>query len=91
VLQKLTMTVWQQEECKKQYTVGSPAGITPHMLCAGMRGKDSCSVRTEEQTNRRADGKIDYEEDIDIRAFRQKYRQIDIHTDGRTHDRREDG
>jgi len=42
-LQKLTMTVWKQEDCKKIYTVGSPAGITPHMLCAGQRGKDSCS------------------------------------------------
>jgi hypothetical protein len=38
------MKVWQQDDCKKIYTVGSPAGITPHMLCAGQRGRDSCSV-----------------------------------------------
>lgn len=43
VLQKLTMEAWKQEDCKKIYTVGSPAGITPHMLCAGKRGMDSCS------------------------------------------------
>ena len=38
------MKAWNQEECKRKYITGSPAGITSHMLCAGERGKDSCMV-----------------------------------------------
>lgn len=43
-LQELTMEVWPNEKCSTTYGKVAPAGITNHMLCAGKKGKDSCSV-----------------------------------------------
>ena len=44
VLQELTMEVWNNKKCKDTYGPHAPGGITDHMLCAGQKGKDSCSV-----------------------------------------------
>ena len=44
VLQELTMEIWDNARCSKTYGSTAPAGITETMLCAGQKGKDSCSV-----------------------------------------------
>ena len=43
-LQKATVTVLHEKECKKIYGTDSPVGITSDMLCAGDKGKNSCLV-----------------------------------------------
>jgi len=43
VLQEMTVAVWDNQECKETYGNAAPGGIMPHMLCAGFKGKDSCS------------------------------------------------
>lgn len=44
ILQELTMEIWNNKKCNDTYGENAPAGITEHMLCAGQKGKDSCSV-----------------------------------------------
>ena len=44
MLQEMTVAVWDNQECKETYGNVAPGGIMPHMLCAGFKGKDSCSV-----------------------------------------------
>ena len=44
MLQEMTVAVWDNQECKETYGNAAPGGIMPHMLCAGFKGKDSCSV-----------------------------------------------
>eukprot|EP00095_Tigriopus_kingsejongensis_P006640 maker-scaffold1475_size39547-snap-gene-0.9 protein:Tk06640 transcript:maker-scaffold1475_size39547-snap-gene-0.9-mRNA-1 annotation:"trypsin-1 precursor" len=43
VLQELTMEIWDNARCDQIYQGVSPAGIKDHMMCAGKKGKDSCS------------------------------------------------
>jgi secreted trypsin-like serine protease len=43
VLQELTMKIWNNDKCKRTYGSTAPAGIKDTMLCAGQKGKDSCS------------------------------------------------
>lgn len=43
VLQQLTMKIWNNDKCKRTYGSTAPAGIKDTMLCAGQKGKDSCS------------------------------------------------
>lgn len=47
ILQELTMEIWDNSKCKGTYGRQAPGGITEHMLCAGQKGKDSCSVSFE--------------------------------------------
>jgi len=42
-LMELTMEIWDNDKCKSTYGSTAPAGITDTMLCAGKKGKDSCS------------------------------------------------
>ncbi len=44
ILQELTMQVWKNDECSSTYGSTAPGGIIESMLCAGQKGKDSCSV-----------------------------------------------
>ena len=44
VLQELTMEIWDNARCSSTYGSTAPAGIKDTMLCAGQKGKDSCSV-----------------------------------------------
>ena len=48
VLQELTMEIWDNARCSSTYGSTAPAGITETMLCAGQKGKDSCSVRNRQ-------------------------------------------
>lgn len=43
VLQELTMEIWDNARCSSTYGSTAPAGIKDTMLCAGKKGKDSCS------------------------------------------------
>jgi len=42
-LQEVTVKIWDNKVCKETYGPAAPGGIEPHMLCAGQKGKDSCS------------------------------------------------
>lgn len=44
VLQELTMEIWDNQRCSRIYGSTAPAGIKDTMMCAGKKGKDSCSV-----------------------------------------------
>ena len=44
ILQEVTVRVWDNKVCKDTYGPAAPGGIMDHMLCAGQKGKDSCSV-----------------------------------------------
>ena len=46
ILQEVTVRIWDNKVCKDTYGPAAPGGIMDHMLCAGQKGKDSCSVRT---------------------------------------------
>ncbi|XP_060861183.1 proclotting enzyme-like [Metopolophium dirhodum] len=43
VLQKVTVPVWTNQECKYKYGNAAPGGIVDHFLCAGKAARDSCS------------------------------------------------
>jgi len=43
VLMEVTVKIWENSVCKETYGNAAPGGILPHMLCAGQKGKDSCS------------------------------------------------
>ncbi|XP_077296223.1 CLIP and Tryp_SPc domain-containing lethal (2) k05911 isoform X2 [Arctopsyche grandis] len=43
VLQKVSIPIWTNAECRAKYGAAAPGGIVDHMLCAGMDNKDSCS------------------------------------------------
>lgn len=47
ILQEVTVRVWDNKVCKDTYGPAAPGGIMDHMLCAGQKGKDSCSVSTQ--------------------------------------------
>jgi len=42
-LQEVTVKIWENSVCRDTYGNTAPGGITKHMLCAGQKGKDSCS------------------------------------------------
>jgi len=42
-LQEVTIRIWDNQKCKDTYGKAAPGGIMDHMLCAGQKGKDSCS------------------------------------------------
>lgn len=42
-LQEVTVKIWDNKVCKETYGPAAPGGIKSHMLCAGQKGKDSCS------------------------------------------------
>lgn len=42
-LMEVTVRIWDNAECKSTYGPAAPGGIMSHMLCAGQKGKDSCS------------------------------------------------
>ena len=44
-LMEVTVKIWDNPTCKDTYGNAAPGGIMDHMLCAGQKGKDSCSVR----------------------------------------------
>ena len=44
ILREVTVKIWENSECKDTYGNAAPGGIMDHMLCAGQKGKDSCSV-----------------------------------------------
>merc|ERR1712088_39945 len=43
ILQEVTVRIWDNKVCKDTYGPAAPGGIMDHMLCAGQKGKDSCS------------------------------------------------
>merc|ERR1711973_441224 len=43
VLREVTVRIWDNPTCKDTYGNAAPGGIMDHMLCAGQKGKDSCS------------------------------------------------
>lgn len=43
ILQKVTIPIWSNAECKVKYGGAAPGGIIESMLCAGQSQKDSCS------------------------------------------------
>ena len=43
-LMEVTVKIWDNPTCKDTYGNAAPGGIMDHMLCAGQKGKDSCSV-----------------------------------------------
>ena len=43
-LREVTVRIWDNPTCKSTYGNAAPGGIMDHMLCAGQKGKDSCSV-----------------------------------------------
>jgi len=42
-LMEVTVKIWNNGDCKSTYGPNAPGGIEPYMLCAGKKGKDSCS------------------------------------------------
>jgi len=42
-LMEVTVKIWDNPTCKDTYGNAAPGGIMDHMLCAGQKGKDSCS------------------------------------------------
>ena len=44
ILREVTVKIWDNPTCKDTYGNAAPGGIMDHMLCAGQKGKDSCSV-----------------------------------------------
>ena len=44
-LMEVTVKIWDNPTCKDTYGNAAPGGIMDQMLCAGQKGKDSCSVR----------------------------------------------
>jgi len=42
-LMEVTVKIWKNPDCKDTYGNAAPGGIMDHMLCAGRKGKDSCS------------------------------------------------
>ena len=44
-MREVTVRIWDNPTCKDTYGNAAPGGIMDHMLCAGQKGKDSCSVR----------------------------------------------
>jgi secreted trypsin-like serine protease len=43
VLMEVTVKIWDNKVCKETYGPAAPGGIMDHMMCAGQKGKDSCS------------------------------------------------
>lgn len=43
ILREVTVKIWDNPTCKDTYGNAAPGGIMDHMLCAGQKGKDSCS------------------------------------------------
>ena len=44
ILREVTVKIWDNPTCKDTYGNAAPGGIMDHMMCAGQKGKDSCSV-----------------------------------------------
>merc|ERR1712213_116166 len=42
-LMEVTVKIWDNPTCKDTYGNAAPGGIMDHMMCAGQKGKDSCS------------------------------------------------
>jgi len=43
ILREVTVRIWDNPTCKDTYGNAAPGGIMDHMMCAGQKGKDSCS------------------------------------------------
>lgn len=43
VLQKVTVPIWSNQQCRQKYGSAAPGGIVDHMICAGKTSMDSCS------------------------------------------------
>ncbi|KAF3420870.1 hypothetical protein E2986_00998 [Frieseomelitta varia] len=43
VLQKVSIPIWYNSECRQKYGAAAPGGIVDSFLCAGRAAKDSCS------------------------------------------------
>ncbi|XP_033356794.1 proclotting enzyme-like [Bombus vosnesenskii] len=43
ILQKVSIPIWSNNECKLKYGAAAPGGIVDSFLCAGRAAKDSCS------------------------------------------------
>lgn len=43
VLQKVTVPIWSNQQCRQKYGSAAPGGIVDHMICAGRNSMDSCS------------------------------------------------
>ena len=52
-LMEVTVKIWDNPTCKDTYGNAAPGGIMDHMLCAGQKGKDSCSVSLHELYKRK--------------------------------------
>lgn len=44
-LQKVSLQIKSQEDCKSNFGNRAPGGIVDHFICASAPGKDSCGVR----------------------------------------------
>lgn len=42
-LQKVTVPIWSNQQCRQKYGSAAPGGIVDHMICAGRNAMDSCS------------------------------------------------
>lgn len=43
VLQKISIPIWSNAQCRSKYGPHAPGGIADHMLCAGQESRDSCN------------------------------------------------
>lgn len=43
VLQKVTVPVWSNAQCRSKYGPHAPGGILESMICAGQDSRDSCN------------------------------------------------
>ncbi|KOX77111.1 Serine proteinase stubble [Melipona quadrifasciata] len=43
ILQKVSIPIWYNSECRQKYGAAAPGGIVDSFLCAGRAAKDSCS------------------------------------------------
>lgn len=46
VLQKVTLEIKSQDDCKRSFGSKAPGGIVDHFICAAAPRKDSCAVNS---------------------------------------------
>lgn len=42
-MQKVSVPIWSNSQCRLKYGSAAPGGIADHMICAGSEAQDSCS------------------------------------------------